>query len=147
MNCVPSGVFKSSFNRAMKLTARFVRDTAGAVLLEFAFVLPLFLLMFFGAITWGYTMSINDAMFDAARQAARELSVRTSNETQAAASAQSVLSNWPTTFAVTAQDTNTTGTDNVRVLVTTNNVFADMFPFIPLPEEMSAVVVMRKELP
>ena len=123
----------------------FAQDTSGAVLVEFAFVLAILLLLIFGAISWSYSMSVSDAMFDAARQGARELAVGTSNTSQAEASVQSVLSIWPTSFSVTAEDSAATGSDDVRVTVTTSNVFASLVPFVPLPEQLRAEVTMRKE--
>ena len=124
----------------------FARDRSGAVLVEFAFVLPLFLLLTFGAVAWGYTISISDAMFDAARQGARELAVGTSDETAAAASTQAVLANWPSTsFTVVAEDTTTTGTNDVKVTVSTTNLFVSMFPFVPMPADLQAEVTMRRE--
>lgn len=124
---------------------RFGDDTSGAVLVEFAFVLPIFLIMLFAAVGWGITLTLNDAMYDAARQAARELAVGVSTETQARSSAETLLSIWGPNFTVVAQDVATTGSEDVRVQVTTPNVLAQALPFIPLPDDLSAVVVMRKE--
>lgn len=108
-------------------------------------VLPLFFLLLFGSIGWGYSLTIYDSMFDAARQAARELAVGRSTEVAAAASAATLLDNWPNAFLITAEDVATTGTNDVRVVVSTPNAFATIFPFISLPEDLSAEVIMRKE--
>lgn len=133
------------FTNSRRALRRFGKNTTGAVLVEFAFVLPLVLLFLFGSIAWGYTLSVGDTMFDAARQAARELAVGTSTESGAQASALDLLSIWPATFEVDAQDITSTGTDDVLVVVTTTNVFAAMLPFVPLPENLRAEVTMRKE--
>ncbi|WP_160115949.1 TadE/TadG family type IV pilus assembly protein [Candidatus Halocynthiibacter alkanivorans] len=123
----------------------FLRADDGAALVEFAVVLPLLLLLFFGIITWGGTLALVDNMYDAARQAARQLSVGTASEAAAAANATAYLSTWPNSFTVTAQDIGTTGTDDVRVIVATANPFAGMFTSIVVIPDLQAVVTMRKE--
>ncbi len=133
------------FTRFFEFTRRFRVDQSGAALVEFAVVLPMLLLIMLGTFIWGYTISLNDSMFDAARQAAREMAVGVSNEAQAAASAANLLSAWPTTFTITAEDIDTTGTQDVRVVITTDNVFANFVPFVPTLDEMRAEVVMREE--
>ena len=130
-----------------RLLTRFVHDTSGAVLVEFALILPLLLLLLFGSITWSYSMSLNDAMFDAARQGARALSVGSATEAQAQGAALAVLVDWPVTFTATAEDTGSTGTEDVRVVVSTDNPMATLFAFVPLPATVRAEVVMRKETP
>jgi Flp pilus assembly protein TadG len=124
---------------------RLLREDDGAALVEFAVVLPLLLLLFFGTITWGGTLALMDNMYDAARQAARQLSVGTASEAAAAANATAYLSTWPNSFTVTAQDTGTTGTDDVRVTVATANPFAGMFTNVVVIPDLQATVTMRKE--
>lgn len=123
----------------------FCRNTSGAALVELAISLPILILFLFGMISWGYTLSLADSMYDAARQAARELSVGTSNESQARASALANLALWSADFTVTAEDSNTTGTDDVRVTVVTTNLFASLLPFVPMPTNLTAQAIMRKE--
>ena len=101
--------------------------------------------IFFGIIGWGYMMSLTNHMFDAARQAAREMAVSASDETQAATNAVAFLSTWPETFTVSAQDNTTTGTNDVIVTITAPNAMAGVYEFIPLLPTLSVAVTMRKE--
>ena len=59
----------------MGMFKRFRREDDGAALVEFEIVLPLLLLILFSILAWGYSLSLLDAMYSAARQTAREVSV------------------------------------------------------------------------
>lgn len=124
---------------------RFAKEENGAILVEFGLVLPFLLLVFFGIIGWGYTLSLTNHKFDAARQAAREMAVNSSKETQAANNARAALGVWPETFIVVAEDNTTTGTDDVVVTITAPNALAGIYTLIPMVPTLSAEVVMRKE--
>ena len=70
---------------------RFKRDEEGAALVEFAICLPFLLLILFAIVSWGYSLTLMDAMYDAAREGARELSVGESDETQASTTVEQRL--------------------------------------------------------
>ncbi len=123
----------------------FAAGEAGAAMIEFALVLPVMLMLFLGMIAWGYTLTVTDNMYDAARQAARELAVGTSNEAQAVASAAAMLAAWPAAFTITAQDIGTTGTEDVRVTITVDNAMSDLISVVPTLPQLNASVTMRKE--
>ena len=123
----------------------YCRDDKGAALVEFAIVTPVFLLMLSGVIVWGYSLSLTSAMYDAARQGARQLSVGAGTEASVEASMATFLANWPQSFTFNAQDTASTGTDDVIVTITTANVLGDMFTLVPSMGGLTAVVTMRKE--
>lgn len=124
----------------------FIRDERGAALVEFAVVLPFLLITLFAMISWGYSLTLVDTMYDAARKAAREMAVGAATEVQAVASAKASLTQWPQEFNVVAQDVKTTGNNDVRVTVTTTNLFEFMRPIVRALPPMTATVVMRKEL-
>jgi Flp pilus assembly protein TadG len=123
----------------------YLRNRSGAVLVEFAMVIPIVLLLLFSQIAFGTILLMNDSMYDAARQAARELAVGTVDEAGAVTKANTLLASWPTTFNVTAQDTATTGTNDVRVQIALPLSTFYMTDFIPGLANLNATVVMRKE--
>ena len=75
----------------------------GATAVEFAIILPLFLLILFGIISLGFAFFIWNDMTNAAREGARRLSVDDAiTEAQAEAIVHDWLAPWPATFEVTA---------------------------------------------
>ena len=84
-------------------------------------------------------------MYDAARQGARELAVSTEDAAEAEATAEAtveaLLVTWPTNWEIVPVD----GEDEVSVTVTVPADEASIFKLVPMPAELSAVVVMRKE--
>ena len=124
---------------------RYFRREDGAALVEFAVVLPLLMLVLFSILSWGYSLTLLDSMYDAARQGAREVSVGQSTIAQAQTGTKNELENrWPNIFTVTI--TEPVGTNDVVVNVTTTNFFQVM-AFIPALPPLEAEVTMRKEGP
>ena len=76
------------------------RGESGATAVELAFALPVMLLILVGIIQFGTIFHIRNTMTDAARNAARSLSVGEVNETTAKQAALDSLSAWPMTFTV-----------------------------------------------
>ena len=79
-----------------------LKDENGAPMVEFALVLPVLLLIFFGIIQFGFIMFTYNNMVQAAREAARTLAVQ---ETTAAEAQQIALNNLGfsgLTFTITA---------------------------------------------
>ena len=144
---------------------RFANDSSGSVLVEFALVLPLFLVLLFGSIAWGISLMINDAMYDAARVAARDLAVIPVNsepeerlvpEQAAEASARARLeeSFGRYAFVVDACDSRDFEVDEspacpgqVRVTISTPNFLAQNLTYLTLDPFLTAEVVMQKEGP
>lgn len=122
-----------------------LRDDSGAALVEFAIVLPMLLICFMGMLVWGYTLSVVNSMYDAARHSARDMAVGSANEVQAVSNAESYLSYLPQAFTVVAEDTSTTGTNDVRVIITSPNALASLVPIVTAMPNLRAEVVMRKE--
>ena len=120
----------------------FLRREDGAALAEFAMVLPLLMLVLFTILSWGYSLTLLDSMYDAARQGARQVSVGQLTVPQAQTATKNELeSRWPNIFTVTITEP---GVNDVVVNVTTSNFFQVM-AFIPILPPLEAEVTMRKE--
>lgn len=120
-------------------------DTRGAAMAEFAVVVAILLSLVFGVFQYGTLFFVWNNMFDAAREGARSLAVGEWNETEAEAGATAMLVDWPSGYTVVAQDTATTGTNQVRVVITVAGSEAAIVNLLPTPAELRAEVVMRKE--
>lgn len=124
----------------------FARRESGAALVEFAIALPFLLLVLFGMISWGHSITLLDNMYDAARKGARELAANEATEAQARATVQDRLVRWSSnTFVIVAENTATTGTDEVRVTVTSDNFFGFMTGIVPALPPLAATVTMKGE--
>lgn len=125
----------------------FARRESGAALVEFAISLPFLLLVLFGMISWGHSITLLDNMYDAARKGARELAANEATEAQARATVQDRLTRWTTsnTFVIVAENTSSTGTDEVRVTVTSDNFFGFMTGIVPALPPLAATVTMKGE--
>jgi len=122
-----------------------VADARGVVAIEFAIVLPALLLLNFMILQYGFMLVTYSNMYDAARQAARQLAAGAVNEAEAMAAAEALLVAWPTNWDIVAESAATTGTANVRVRITVPGGEAGVFGLAPLPSELAAEVVMREE--
>ena len=115
-----------SIVRRHKVTRR-VKSDRGVAALEFALVFPLFMMILFAIIQFGFVFFVWNDMGNAAREATRRLSVDdTITEAQAANVAKTWLATWPGTFTVkacriaatTSDPAGCTGIDTVTVTVT-----------------------------
>ena len=125
----------------MYIFKKFTKRDDGAALVEFAVVLPLLMLVLFSILSWGYSLTLLDAMYDAARQTARQVSVAEITTAQAVIDTRADLSGWPNTFTVVATDI----CNDVKIVVTTDNFF-QLMAFIPALPPLEAEVIMRKEV-
>ena len=80
------------------------RSRSGAAAVEFAIVLPIFLMILFGIIQFGSVLFLHNNMVNAARETARRMSVGALTTADAPAYAQNYLSDWNLAFDVTATD-------------------------------------------
>ena len=130
---------------------RFARREDGAALAEFAIVLPLLMLILFSILAWGYSLSLLDAMYSAARQTAREVSVGQISVAQAQSATRADLVNWDwnstdgRSFLVTTTEEAVTGGTDVRVIVVASNNFFETLAIVPALPPLRAEVVMRRE--
>jgi Flp pilus assembly protein TadG len=124
---------------------RLVADEEGVVLAEALVVIPMLVMITFGILQFSLMMFCYNSMMDAARHGAREMAVGVANETEAESTVESMLVNWPVNWSITAEDSDTTGTDEVRVTVSIPMLEAGVLSILPFSGVMTARVIMRKE--
>ncbi len=76
------------------------RDQRGAAAVEFAFIMPILLLIFSGILQFGSVMFLENHMTNVAREASRRGAVGELTETEARPKAQAALVNWGVTYEV-----------------------------------------------
>lgn len=84
-----------------KLLRMLGQDQRGAAAVEFAFIMPILLLMFSGILQFGSVMFLENHMTNVAREASRRVAVGELTEAAAATMVQDVLVNWGVTYQVT----------------------------------------------
>jgi Flp pilus assembly protein TadG len=76
------------------------QDQRGAAAVEFAFIMPILLVMFSGILQFGSVMFLENHMTNVAREASRRVAVGELTETDAATMVQGALVNWGVTYEV-----------------------------------------------
>ena len=76
------------------------RDRDGAAAVEFAFILPILLLLFSGIVQFGAIMFLENHMTNVARETSRRIAVGELAQADAESSAQQALVNWGVTYQV-----------------------------------------------
>ncbi len=76
------------------------RNRDGAAAVEFAFILPILLLLFSGIVQFGAIMFLENHMTNVARETSRRVAVGELAQAAAADSAQQALVNWGVTYNV-----------------------------------------------
>ena len=136
------------FRKIKNGIASFARHTNGTASVEFVIVLPVLTLFLFGIIQFGSVLYVQNNMENAAREAARSMSVgETSIATPGSAEAYALnyMTNPNFPFAVTATEPTS---EQVQVQITlpaTHIVFGDMFGLWS-GKNLTATVTMRKEI-
>lgn len=122
------------------------RARSGAAAVEFAIVLPIFLMILFGIIQFGSVLFLHNNMVNAAREAARRMSVDESfDQAQAETYAESYLSGWNLEFDVTATPATVPNGDvSVQITVPAADAALVNFP-IAWPGNLVAQATMRSE--
>lgn len=120
---------------------RFRSGDDGAALVEFAIVLPVLLLMLFGIIGWGASLSMHNAMYDTARSCARGIAIGSVDIGSVDAASTCRVDGWTADFAVDGRIESA----NAVVTVATPNPLSRVLPFIPMPADLTADVVMPME--
>lgn len=127
---------------------RFARRDDGSSAAEFALVLPIFLLLMFGTVDFGFILYTQSVMQNAAREATRRMSVdSTVTESQGQTIAQNYLAGWPLTFTVVAHRPPASCSTCVQVIVTIPTANAALLgdPFNIFHGTLGAQVTMRQE--
>ena len=136
------------FRRIESGIASFVRRSNGTAAVEFAIVLPVLSLFLFGIIQFGSILYLQNNMANAAREAARSLSVgetSIANTGSTETYALQYLTKWNMPFVVTPSEPDS---EQVRVLIevpATHAAYGDIFGIWD-NRNLTAVVTMRKEI-
>lgn len=135
--------------KRLQCVKRIWRSDKGSSAVEFALVLPLFLLLMFGAADFGFVVYTQSVMFNAAREAARRMAVDSTHTTaQAQSDAQGILNSWPVaSYTITPERPPSTCIDCVKVTVSAPMSDAALLgdPFNMFSGTITAQVTMRQE--
>ncbi|NEX92714.1 TadE family protein [Caulobacter sp. 17J65-9] len=125
---------------------RIGRDERGAALVEFSLVAPLLFGLTFGVIQYGLLLYTYNNMLNAARETAREISIGAIPAADAKTFAEPMLVGWPAPWTVAADPKVTiNGADHVRMTISVPSSKAAILNLIPMPQTLTAEVVMRME--
>ena len=123
------------------------RGKSGAAAVEFAIVLPIFLMIVFGIIQFGAVLFLHTNMASAAREAARRMAVAEMTAPQAVVFAENYLADWSLIFTVTATEPAggvVNGDVSVQITVPAADAALVNFP-VTWPGNLTALVTMRRE--
>ena len=125
-------------------TGRSAPRDHGAAMVEFAFILPILVLLLVGIIEFGRAYSAQVSIQGAAREGARALALGESNAVVDAAVNGAAGSASVTAINKTACPANSTGTSTSYATVTVNATFTFSIPFINLgTRTLNATARMR----
>lgn len=135
-------------NRRKRLI-RLVDDRRGAAAMELALLLPVLTTMICGLIQYGTLMFTYNAMLNSARNGSRAMAVGAATAADVVTNAKANLPGWvpAADWTVVAQDTITTGTNqvNTRISVASTKASVMNFPLVPMPTTLDVTIVMLKE--
>jgi Flp pilus assembly protein TadG len=122
----------------------------GSALVEFTILMPVLFLIVFGIIEYGSIFSLQNAMLNAAREAARTMAVvQGSTASQGQSIATQYLTGYPETFIYNIRDhcLDSPQIQDVTVAITTDGAAASLINFMHMFDgtTLSASVTMRKE--
>ena len=124
------------------------RDRDGAAAVEFAFILPILLLLFSGIVQFGAIMFLENHMTNVARETSRRIAVGELAQADAESSAQQALVNWGVTYEVSIV-TSSAGGGNQDITVTISLPMAEAALMDVLgvfqSGNLTAAVTMRQE--
>lgn len=129
--------------------SRLARCESGSTAVEFAFVMPVFLLFLLGIVQFGMIMLLQNNMSNVARDTSRRLAVGDLTAIEAVASAENSLIDWGIDYAVevTEPDPSDPADKNITVLIVAPMEQAAMFDILGVLEgrNLAASVTMRLE--
>ncbi len=124
------------------------RDRDGAAAVEFAFVLPILLLLFSGIVQFGSVMFLENHMTNVARETSRRVAVGELTQADAAKSAQQALVNWGVNYTVSVATVDAGGgNDDITVAITLPMAEAALMDVLGVFQSgnLTAAVTMRQE--
>ena len=124
------------------------RDRDGAAAVEFAFILPILLLLFSGIVQFGSIMFLENHMTNVARETSRRIAVGELAQADAASSAQQALVNWGVTYEVSVVTTDVGGgNQDIAVAISLPMADAALMDVLGVFQggNLTAVVTMRQE--
>ncbi len=131
-----------------KLLRALGQDQRGAAAVEFAFIMPILLVMFSGILQFGSIMFLENHMTNVAREATRRVAVGELTEAAAATMVQGALVNWGVTYSVSiATEDADDGNQDVTVAISLPLSDAALMDVLGLFEtgNLSTSVTMRME--
>lgn len=129
----------SAFRRR---ASRFRSDDRGTATVEFVLWMPFFIVLLAIITDFTFIYMTNSSMWDAARDAARAMSVREADATQARARITSKLIRGGNYYMVVDPDSSTVSAI-VRISIAEASIFGILAPL--MDDDLVAVVKMRKE--
>ncbi len=124
------------------------RDRDGAAAVEFAFILPILLLLFSGIVQFGSVMFLENHMTNVARETSRRVAVGELAQADAVSSAQQALVNWGVTYEVSITPSNADGgNDDITVAISLPMREAALMDLLGVFQSgnLTAAVTMRQE--
>ena len=131
-----------------KLLRALGQDQRGAAAVEFAFIMPILLVMFSGILQFGSIMFLENHMTNVAREATRRVAVGELTEADAATMVQGALVNWGVTYQVSiATEDADDGNEDVTVAISLPLSDAALMDVLGLFDtgNLSTSVTMRME--
>ncbi len=131
-----------------KLLRALGQDQRGAAAVEFAFIMPILLVMFSGILQFGTVMFLENHMTNVAREASRRVAVGELTEADAATMVQGALVNWGVTYTVSiATEDADDGNEDVTVAISLPLSDAALMDVLGLFDtgNLSTSVTMRME--
>ncbi len=124
------------------------RDRGGAAAVEFAFILPIMLLLFSGIVQFGSIMFLENHMTNVARETSRRIAVGELAQADAASSVQQALVNWGVSYDDSVATTDVGGgNQNITVAISLPMADAALMDVLGVFQSgnLTAAVTMRQE--
>ena len=124
------------------------RDRDGAAAVEFAFILPILLLLFSGIVQFGAIMFLENHMTNVARETSRRIAVGELTQADAESSAQQALVNWGVNYQVSITPSSAGGgNQNITVAISLPMREAALMDVLGVFQSgnLTAAVTMRQE--
>ncbi len=124
------------------------RDRGGVAAVEFAFILPILLMLFSGIVQFGSIMFLQNHMTNVARETSRRIAVGELAQADAVSSAQQALVNWGVTYEVSVATTDVgSGNQDITVAISLPMAEAALMDVLGVFQSgnLTAAVTMRQE--